>query len=194
MTTSAHHGPPPAALRRARIEALVAEHRAVLVARAETWVGDHDAAEDIAQEVLVRAWRHIDMLPTGRDAVRGWLLRAARGLVVDGWPGPSTGYEIVTAESRDVPEADRAESVLASVVAHALLHTLSHELREVLVHTCMYGFTVRETAQRLGVPAGTVTSRRSRALRTLRQRERSRALLAGDRPLLGPSACPAGET
>ncbi|MFH9090684.1 sigma-70 family RNA polymerase sigma factor [Streptomyces sp. NPDC017673] len=194
MTTSAHHRPPPAVRHHARAEALVAEHRATLVARAETWVGDHHAAEDIAQETLVRAWQHIGRLPTGRRAVRGRLLRTARGLAVEGWPGPFTRHEIVTAESGDVPEADRAETVLASVVAHALLRTLTHEHREVLVHTCVYGFTVRETAQRLGVPAGTVVSRRSDALRTLRQQDGSHALLEGLWRLLEPAVGPGGGT
>lgn len=48
-------------------------HGAALLAYA-TRVHGHRKAEDVVHDVLVRAWRQADALPTGKMAVRAWLL------------------------------------------------------------------------------------------------------------------------
>src|SRR5437763_14640193 len=46
-------------------------------------LGDQPAAEDLLQETLLRAWRHIDRLPADLDAVRPWLFTVARNHAID---------------------------------------------------------------------------------------------------------------
>src|SRR3954451_14536944 len=50
---------------------------------AVTILGDAKAAEDVAQETFVRAWRHASTYDPRRGAVSSWLLTIARNLALD---------------------------------------------------------------------------------------------------------------
>lgn len=131
---------------------------------------DRARAEDVAQETLLRAWRHLDLLDEGQGSVRAWLFTVARNLVIDDWRSRRHQREVVVA---DVPEPagdvdETAERLLQDwVVAEAVLR-LSPDHRAVLLECYYRGRSVAEAARRLGIPEGTVKSRTHYALRALR--------------------------
>ncbi|KUM99511.1 RNA polymerase subunit sigma [Streptomyces yokosukanensis] len=96
------------------------------------------------------------------------MLKVTRNLVVDRVRSAATRYETVTKVTHDVTQPDSTETVLASLEFTRLLGSLSSEHREVLAPTYLYGRTDQETAEILGVPAGTVRSRKHYALVKLR--------------------------
>ena len=153
----------------ALMEHLVDEHGAVLWRFCRRLLPrDPSRAEDVAQETLLRAWRHRTILESPPPEVRAWLFKVARNIVIDQWRSPRTSRETSVA---DVPEngvGDETDRLLQSwVVAEALSH-LSLEHRAVL-HECYFcGRPVAEAATRLGVPEGTVKSRTHYALRALK--------------------------
>jgi RNA polymerase sigma-70 factor, ECF subfamily len=100
--------------------------------------------------------------------VRGWLLTVTRNLVIERLRTPSARYETVGAEIREPSARDHADAVVASIESARLLRQLSAEHREVLEHTYLRDRSVEETASILGVPTGTVKSRRHYALLKLR--------------------------
>ncbi|WP_394328307.1 sigma-70 family RNA polymerase sigma factor [Couchioplanes caeruleus] len=150
------------------LDVLFAEHAKALLAYTRTLVNDHHLAEDIVQETLIRAWRHAERLHSTEGSVRGWLLTVARNLAIDWLRSAASRHESVGAEDWDLTLPDHAEAVAASVEAVALLRKLSTEHRAVLLHTYLGGRTAQETARLLGVPVGTVKSRRHYALTVLR--------------------------
>ncbi|MDX3056203.1 sigma-70 family RNA polymerase sigma factor [Streptomyces sp. NE06-03E] len=150
------------------LHTLMSDHATALVAYAEKLLNDRYTAEDIVQETLIRAWPHAERLYGTAGSVRGWLLTVTRNLVIDRMRSAAIRHETVGADDWDVTLPDHTESVLTSIEAITLLRGLSHEHREVLVHTYLCGRTVQETARMLGVPVGTVKSRRHYALNTLR--------------------------
>jgi RNA polymerase sigma-70 factor (ECF subfamily) len=129
---------------------------------------DQGRAEDVAQETLLRAWRHRTILDSPPQAVRAWLFTVARNIVIDQWRSARAHPETPVAELPDDGVADESDQLLLSwVVAEAQTH-LSREHRDVLLECYYRGRPVAEAARRLGVPEGTVKSRTHYALRALR--------------------------
>src|SRR4051812_46023868 len=50
---------------------------------AVTLLGDRDLADDVAQEAMVRAWRHAAAFDVRRGSVSTWLLAITRNLAID---------------------------------------------------------------------------------------------------------------
>jgi RNA polymerase sigma-70 factor, ECF subfamily len=149
---------------------IVKTHRTALLAYAVRLTGgDRARAEDVVQETFVRAWKHLDRLTPGQGSVRGWLLRVAHNLVVDGYRAVQarpTEVEIEQAET--APAADTSDHVLTSVMVERALAALAPEHRAAVVECYLRDRTAAEAAIVLGVPVGTVKSRVFYALRRLR--------------------------
>ncbi|GAA1610302.1 sigma-70 family RNA polymerase sigma factor [Actinoplanes couchii] len=132
-------------------------------------LGDAHAAEDIVQETLVRAWRHADRLGTAPAQLRPWLFTVVRRLAIDGHRAKQARpAEIDEEEMLTRPVPDGTDHTLDRQVVRDALRTLESEYREVLVHRYLLDHSVEETAAELSIPTGTVKSRSSKALRTLR--------------------------
>lgn len=146
------------------------EHAAALWAYCLHLTGnDRARAEDVAQETLLRAWRHAGDLTDARGSVRSWLFTVARNIVIDEWRTRRARSEFPTSEVPEVsPEADGTDELLLSWVVAEALTRLSVEHREVLVECYYRGRSVADASRRLGVPPGTVKSRTHYALRSLR--------------------------
>src|SRR5215217_2461189 len=56
----------------ALIRSLYEEHGRSVLAYATRLTGDRAAAEDVAQETFLRAWKHHEKLVEGQGSVRGW--------------------------------------------------------------------------------------------------------------------------
>ena len=129
---------------------------------------DPGRAEDVVQETLLRAWRHRTILEGPPPAVRAWLFKVARNIVIDQWRSPRSHRETSVAQVPEDETGDDTEQLLVGwVVAEALTH-LSLDHRAVLLECYYRGRPVAEAAARLGVPEGTVKSRTHYALRALR--------------------------
>lgn len=156
----------------ALIRALYQEHGNALLAYATRLTGDRWAAEDVLQETLLRAWRHVDALNEETGSVRGWLFTVARNIVTDrartkAARPAEVGVVSEVAESV-VKVGDHAQQVVDSMVTLDALEQLSDEYRTVVVELYFHGRSVTEAAEVLGIPAGTVKSRSYRALRAMR--------------------------
>lgn len=153
------------------ITMLVNEHGAALMAYATRLTGDRYAAEDVVQETLTRAWQRMDTLSATKGSVRGWLLTVARNIVIDqARARAARPPEVAESPANPPVELDHSESVVDLVTVSELLQTLSEDHRQVLIQLYFRGRSVREAAEELGVPPGTVKSRSFHALRALRGR------------------------
>jgi RNA polymerase sigma factor (sigma-70 family) len=143
------------------------EERAALVRFCARFTGDPDAAEDLAQQALIEAWRHGGGLrePSAREA---WLRRIARNCCVD-WARrrrrEPDGLAAVGPADIET-ELDRAE--LADLLDRAMA-LLPPATRAVLVQRYVEEAPQREIAARLGVSEGAVEARLQRGKLALRR-------------------------
>lgn len=151
------------------VRALWAEHADALLAYATRLTGDRGSAEDIVQEVMLRAWRHADRLEGQARSLRPWLFTVTAHLATD-------VHRARHARPTEVGEQPLERSPARNDIDRALqawevadgLSTLSDLHRAVLIEIYYRGRSVAEAATTLGVPAGTVKSRTYYALHALR--------------------------
>jgi RNA polymerase sigma-70 factor, ECF subfamily len=132
--------------------------------------GDRMTAEDLLQETMLRAWRHVDTLPEQEPGQRRWLYAVARRIFIDTVRSkrvrpaetPVVDLEWIT-RSEDTTDAALAGESMVSA-----FHQLSAAHPKVLSDLHFHGRSVDEVARDLGVPAGTVKSRAHYAMRALR--------------------------
>ncbi len=150
--------------------------------------GDRDAADDLAQEVFLRAWRS---LPRYRPelAFSTWLYRIALNLCRDhrrrvAVRRPRDGARLVPVADDDAPAngpgpADRAAASEEAGRALAALDRLDELEREVVVLRAMSGLSFREVADALDLAPSTAKNRFAAALRRLRGWLTNRAPASG---------------
>ncbi|PZG36357.1 RNA polymerase subunit sigma-70 [Spongiactinospora gelatinilytica] len=134
------------------------------------------AAEDLAAETFLVAFRKRQTFDPGRGAVRPWLYGIATNLVV----GRRRKLARMLAAFRRVPSAKEAEVGMEDRVTTRVdaararrplglaLAGLSPGDRDVLLLIALAGLTYDEVAEALCIPYGTVSSRLNRARRKVR--------------------------
>lgn len=150
------------------LAALHATHARALQHYVVRLTGDHDLAQDVVQETMVRAWRHPEVLVRDEDATRAWLYTVARNLVVDDRRSARHRREHPTDRTPDRPQPDGTQAVLDTWLVGDALAQLSPEHRAVVVGAYYGGRSVADLAHELQIPEGTVKSRMHYAMRALR--------------------------
>jgi RNA polymerase sigma-70 factor (ECF subfamily) len=124
-------------------------------------LGDRDLAADASQETFIKAWRAAASFDASRPFAP-WIYAIARRTAVDMWRRQRRHrVEGADADSVEMPPEIAATWVKFEV--RAAVDRLPEPERDVVRLTHLGGLTHAETAERLGVPVGTVKSRSSRA-------------------------------
>ncbi|HKZ32101.1 MAG TPA: sigma-70 family RNA polymerase sigma factor [Vicinamibacteria bacterium] len=164
-------------------EAIVELHQRRVYGVALRIVRNHGAADDVAQEAFLRAWRSLDRFELGRP-FGPWVCRIAANLAVNHVRSPRAREEGLpegygeTRASGPGPLGTLLDAE-ATRVLDAAMAELPREQRAVLVMRAVEEMSYAEIAEALGISPGTVMSRLYRA------RERLALAL---RPYLGRSA------
>ena len=133
-----------------------------------------DAADDLAAETFLAAFRRRNTFDPGLGAVRPWLYGIATNLVARHHRAESRRYAAlsrIVADPADDSEEDRiAERLTAWQARRSLADALARLPdgdRDVLLLIAIGGLSYAEVAFALSVPEGTVGSRLNRARRKL---------------------------
>jgi RNA polymerase sigma-70 factor (TIGR02960 family) len=204
MTAGRHGEPEQVLLSRARagdevaFGVIIAPYLRELHVHCYRMLGSVHDAEDVLQEVLVRAWRHLGTFD-GRGPVRGWLYRiatnrcltarsraaAAPAPVLGPVPPPNAPDVEVTAlhpypdewlaelAGPDDPAARYEVRESVELAFLTVVQLLPARQRAVLLLRDVLGFSAAETAQILQVSQAAVTSSLQRARATLQARRDS---------------------
>lgn len=130
--------------------------------------GDHERAEEVVQETLLRAWLRAGS-ERGVPKPRQWLFRVARNLVIDLWRSDMKRPIVVDEDAmHTVPAKDQLERAMQRWDLAAALRRLEPHHRDVLTTIYLQDSSFADAARRLGISPGTVKSRTHYALRALR--------------------------
>jgi RNA polymerase sigma-70 factor, ECF subfamily len=156
------------------LNTLAATYRPIVYRIAVGILGDPDAAEDVAQDALLRLHAALPGLPSNAE-LKPWVyrvsvnlcrdqlrrrVRQSRNLTID---AAVHRADLATVERPDqTVDAERARAAVAEA-----MNRLSDEHREVLILRYVVGLPYAEIARSLSTAQGTVASRVFRALRRL---------------------------
>ena len=141
---------------------------------ARSIVGDPTQAEDIAQEALIRAWRHARSYDSRRGSVSTWVLTITRNLAVDALrrkgaqPADPRAVIFLDQPARGSTPEDTATVTDETNRVRTALSRLPIEQRRALVLAAFYGYTAREISQAEAIPLGTAKARVRRGLMKVR--------------------------
>ena len=152
-----------------RFDELVAVHLDDLYGFAYWLSGDRSVSEDVVQEALIRAWKSIDRL-NDHKAAKGWLLTIVRRENARHYGRKQLQQADVPDEKLDTHRTEYDTSTEAFVLRRAL-DRLPPEYREPLLMQVVYGYSLKEIAEQLGI------SNAGAGTRLFRAREKMRGLL-----------------
>lgn len=149
----------------------------VLLRVARSLTGNAADAEDLVQETLIKAFGALNNFDGANP--RAWLLTILRNAAHNVWRKKKPDYvddwtllpEFKPAFNAESPRSAE-EDALTGVVDPALIKAvngLAEDFRSVLILVDVEGFSYAECAEILGIPMGTVMSRRSRAVAKVRK-------------------------
>lgn len=140
-------------------------------------IGSRDEAQECVQEAFARAWAHRRTLQRSEHP-EAWVRTTAYRLAVSRWRRTTRGRRPADrAVSQPVAAAPPDETRVALVAA---LRRLPEEQRRALVLHHLCDLPVRDVADEVGVPEGTIKARLSRGRAAL-------AALLADEPQGGAS-------
>ena len=149
----------------------------VLLRVARSLTGNSADAEDLMQETLIKAFGALDSFDGAHP--RAWLLTILRNTAHNVWRKKKPDYvddwtllpeykPAFNAQSPRSAEDEALSGVVDPAIASAV-NGLAEEFRSVLILVDVEGFSYSECAEILGIPIGTVMSRRSRAVAKVRK-------------------------
>jgi RNA polymerase sigma-70 factor (ECF subfamily) len=168
---------------REAFDELVRRHQSAVITLARVLTSGRGDAEDLAQDVFVRAWRSIRSF-RGESTFRTWLHRVAINVIRTSQSRQGRLMRMFTARGRDDESLEAArvgpaldpasgeEPVDATLarrqVIDRALAALPEELRVAVTLRDLQGLDYKEIAAALDVPIGTVESRIFRARQKLK--------------------------
>src|SRR5512137_2273487 len=136
---------------------------------ARALTGSREAADDLTQDTLERAWGKRALWQSGTD-LRAWMFTVMHNVFVNGTrrSRPMLSLDDLAIEDAGPAPATSVETGVVLAELARALSRLPEEQREVLLLVGLEQFSYAEASEVIGVPIGTVMSRLSRARERLR--------------------------
>jgi RNA polymerase sigma-70 factor (ECF subfamily) len=126
---------------------------------------DATVAEEVAQEALLRVWRHAPVFDPRRGTVTSWVLTITRNLTIDALrmrralPTDPDDFAASAMMSLEHNPEDAVRRHDVGQTVRAALATLPVEQRRAVVLAAIYGRTALEISEEEGIPLGTAKTR-----------------------------------
>jgi RNA polymerase sigma-70 factor (ECF subfamily) len=147
---------------------LIEQHEAMVYSLAWNFFGDRARAEEIAQDVFLQLYRHLDDLDSEAH-VLFWLRQVTTRRCID--QTRRSRFKVVSLDDAgDVPSKDHAADPLLDRRLKALVEQLPEVQRAVVTLRYQEDLDPSEICRIVGMPVNTVKSHLHRALQSLRRK------------------------
>jgi RNA polymerase sigma-70 factor (ECF subfamily) len=160
-------------MNRGRVGEMLASQIPRLRRYARALTHNPEAADDLVQDSLERAWRKLDRWDAGSD-LRAWLFTLMHNVYVNGVRRRSLETEPMIDDNIAGEDKGTVERAVRLRELEEGLAQLPSDQREVLLLVCLEEMSYEQATKVLGIPVGTVMSRLHRG------RERLRRWMAGE--------------
>lgn len=146
-------------------------------------LGSSTEAEDLTEQVFLKAWEAIDRYEARGTPFTAWLYRMAHNLVIDHYRGrrATTPIEDVDESSLDVEDITGAvESALEAEEVREAIRCLSPDHQQLIVLRFIEGLSHGEVAKIIGKSEGAARVIQFRALQALGKVLESRGVAGSD--------------
>jgi RNA polymerase sigma-70 factor (ECF subfamily) len=167
--------------------ALYDRHSRAVYSLSYRMAGEKQAAEDLAQDAFLKAWRSAGTYRAQRGSVKTWILTVVHNRGIDLLRSSATRRR--TRGEAEEAEAWRSQPSEAFSEAwgnhrrdrlREALRDIPREQREAVTLVHISGLTQTEVSERLGLPLGTVKGRVRLGLRKLRDHPALREMAVGE--------------
>ena len=159
-------------------ELVVRQHWRKVFNVAYKFVGSHEQAEDLTQDIFLKIFRSLETFDR-RANFQTWLISVSRNLCIDHYRSVRRERQLIDRElrSEEAPAVSRTASPLKTLENRDLaaelrqaLQGLPASLRTAVLLRDIHELSYQEIADRLRLPEGTVKSRINRGRRELARR------------------------
>jgi RNA polymerase sigma factor (sigma-70 family) len=136
------------------------------------WINDNHVAENLLQDVFVKAWVNRESYDPKKGRLFTWLYNIARNVCIDYYRSKQfkKGKAAILSEdiSLIVNNTKLANQAPDTIGIRKLLGMLRNEEKQVVEMMYFKGLTQKEIAKLMNMPLGTVKTRMSMAIKNLR--------------------------
>lgn len=169
------------------VELLYERHSKAVFSFAYRMLSDRDHAEELMQEVFLRAWRRSNRYAETRGTLISWLLSITHNMAIDEirktqrrpQKAQSKEPELLMSSLQSAEEPVEQQAIVTTNrdVIRSVLAEIPENQRVVLELGYFRGLTQREISEKLDVPLGTIKTRMRLAIKKLQESENIQALV-----------------
>jgi len=135
-------------------------------------VRDHEIAEEVMQDVFIKAWHKSDSYNSSKGRFFTWILNIARNAAIDKTRSKAfknSGKNLNTEFFVDILEtADNLNDKVDAIGIGRYVKALGEKCKKIIEYLYFKGYTQKETSEELDIPIGTIKTRNRNCIKDLR--------------------------
>lgn len=135
-------------------------------------VRDHEIAEEVMQDVFIKAWHKSDSYDSSKGRFFTWLLNIARNAAIDKTRSKAFKNSKKNLKAEffvDILESnDNLNNKMDAIGIGKYVKALGEKCKKIIEFLYFKGYTQKETSEELEIPIGTIKTRNRNCIKDLR--------------------------